>query len=980
MLFRQSALSSLARDTIVEEAGHMPDDIYPAFIGSGEIGLGLDATGLQGLNARTRQYRDTFSLMYDRTAVQDDLYIRRDSAVSKHEVLNTPLWNPSTNFLLMPCGWLDYTIEIDKQVYDTARLVAEATEWRREFSPITGIVKTSFRIGETRITWQAGVALDSVELDLLLEIVHLDARPRPVRVTVRCRQTTRAGTALATGGVETLYTVNFAYRSWQASTATSTAPVLDPIHVSWALGAHGDATYSAPPEWIAVTLTTKKIRFEGGFRLVTGSDRNNTHSRAHAEERLAEFRAHPVTDALAATAATWREFLNRGAELWIGDPMKEFLVLQGQYLMRAGAGWRNGVPMSTLFTQGITPATYWDSFFTADGMLRCGHIQEVRALCQWLTQTMAPKGRPHYWMTYHNGVPIETTDQAYQVVLSFAGIFIRLCECTRDADDLRRLAYPYLWRVSQYALDEVLQQDASGWHLKGEVAHDVDTGAQVASQQPGMLLWVIVCLSKCAQYAAQLGKDDPVVARCREVDAHFRTHPIDLTHPGMWDLWLPLLTGADPLADFGSWSRMALETLPKTPMNFYAIQPWWNFAVATSLSQTDHPDLALEIQNDGLNSISGLGNIDEVAYEAHGGGWAPFPTSTGPWLSSMMIGFADGSLWNDELLVCTRLPKRLANQYLRWRGVTTFNGGHVSGAYDPHRIEATIESAVPRPVRVKIPARIAGEPLTVRLDESPVAFQEDGETVLIQMPAGEHTIFITRDLAAPAEIVVAEPMNQGQLLVDLLRTKDHTIRWARDYDALPAAGRQARALVMDVSYVATPVDIARGLEAAVRENGLSLITLFHAGCVNVDGALAELSGVRATFDGTEREYWQTGATEHTWQLTDAGRRLLPGINVTLHVPCAGKFAPHLAKDVEVLATDETGRAVMTCRAVGRGKVYWIAFGSRVMNFGSIDKLHYAAKNLWTLGRDIQDDADLLWLKNEDSRGLLRAVVASTVNA
>ena len=94
MIFRQSALSSLTHDTVTEEAPRMPRDIYPAMIGSGEIGIGLDATGLQGLNTRTRQYRDTLSLMYDRTSVQDDLYIRHDSAISKHELVGEPLWNP----------------------------------------------------------------------------------------------------------------------------------------------------------------------------------------------------------------------------------------------------------------------------------------------------------------------------------------------------------------------------------------------------------------------------------------------------------------------------------------------------------------------------------------------------------------------------------------------------------------------------------------------------------------------------------------------------------------------------------------------------------------------------------------------------------------------------------------------------------------------------------------------------------------------
>jgi len=68
--------------------------------------------------------------------------------------------------------------------------------------------------------------------------------------------------------------------------------------------------------------------------------------------------------------------------------------------------------------------------------------------------------------------------------------------------------------------------------------------------------------------------------------------------------------------------------------------------------------------------------------------------------------------------------------------------------------------------------------------------------------------------------------------------------------------------------------------------------------------------------------------------------------------------------------------VVTRRPLGRGQVVWAATGSRVMDFGSIDKVHRAAKNLWTFGRDIQGDADLKWLRNEDCRSLLAALCGS----
>jgi hypothetical protein len=96
-------------------------------------------------------------------------------------------------------------------------------------------------------------------------------------------------------------------------------------------------------------------------------------------------------------------------------------------------------------------------------------------------------------------VPIETTDEGYQVVLAFAGICIRLYQGTRDDADLRQRAYPYVRRVAEYALAELLIEEKGTWLLKGMVAHDVDTASADAAKQRGMLLWVLVSVSKCAE-------------------------------------------------------------------------------------------------------------------------------------------------------------------------------------------------------------------------------------------------------------------------------------------------------------------------------------------------------------------------------------------------------------------------------------------------------------------------------------------------
>ena len=175
-----------------------------------------------------------------------------------------------------------------------------------------------------------------------------------------------------------------------------------------------------------------------------------------------------------------------------------------------------------------------------------------------------------------------------------------------------------------------------------------------------------------------------------------------------------------------------------------------------------------------------------------------------------------------------------------------------------------------------MPFRIAGEPLEVRMDGQRINVGEDGETVVAQMPSGQHHFTVGRDETAKADVVVAEPTDQGRPLSQLFREGGRRVRWARELDFFPIAARTAGAMVMNVSYAAMPPDTVAAIEAAVR-GGLTLVGLFHAGCLNVDRAMAELTGVRATFDGTEREYWGTASREATWRLTADGSSLLKGL-------------------------------------------------------------------------------------------------------
>ena len=75
MLFRQSSVSELTRDTVLERSERVRRDIYPLLLGSGVFTLATDATGMQGLNSRIPQYRESYSFEHNGFLIENNLRV-----------------------------------------------------------------------------------------------------------------------------------------------------------------------------------------------------------------------------------------------------------------------------------------------------------------------------------------------------------------------------------------------------------------------------------------------------------------------------------------------------------------------------------------------------------------------------------------------------------------------------------------------------------------------------------------------------------------------------------------------------------------------------------------------------------------------------------------------------------------------------------------------------------------------------------------
>ncbi len=753
-MFRHSAVSTVEPDHVIEAWDRLPLDIHPAYIGSGILALGLDATGLQGADFHTGKYRDTFS--YDSIGWLEYcmLYLYRDRVLSRHHGIDHAMvgFEKEPGFQSMPQGWLDYELAVDGEVYDTQRILAEGRAWRREMQPTKGRVETSFELAGIRLTWTVGMGLDAEELPIRFRAASNDGSVRSLQVTITFHHHLKDGRPIARGGVGVEESPEGIRRTWHATGDTSTADVYEDADLSYGWAAGPGMELSAESDRLVVRMADEADAWDWTCLLLTGCSRDGSHT---AESFRSRARAR--TSAAQQAEQSWSDYFASAFRLRIGDNELEYLVLITQYLLRAGGQWKHGLPLGTLFTTKFGARTFWDTFFAADGMLRCGHVREVRDICGWICRTMQPQGRPHCWMSYYDGgQPTNPVyDIAWHVTQAFSGICIRLYETTRDREDLEQRVYPYLRRVAEFAFDELFDLDDSGWYLRGTTAHDVGTERNEARKEKDLLAWLTVSVAKFADYAAVIGEQDPLVEKACSVRDWFRAHPIAVDHGG-WTPWLPYMALPGPLMDGEAW-RCAMKPVTR-PENHFIVplsdKPWDSFSTAASLLDQGYPEEAWLWMEGARMGVVGPGYWLESSYEHQCGGFTPYIPSGGSFLSCMTMMIVSSGLWRDELEIGTRLPRRLLSERMQWQHIRTFKGAVVSGSIAPDRLDVELTLDRPTEVTLRVPYRIAGGRLALHVNGGKVeTFAQDRsrETITLELESGHHHLELTSDVRTPAE-------------------------------------------------------------------------------------------------------------------------------------------------------------------------------------------------------------------------------------
>ncbi|MEI6083724.1 MAG: hypothetical protein WCS70_05425 [Verrucomicrobiota bacterium] len=867
--FHFSAVTKVEPFRVVETARRMPTDIFPFFLASRVLMLGVDATGMQGLDSHRAEF-PMYQSQYGSEPGVDDLYVFHSAMKSTHV---------SAQMLRMPLGWIEYTLEIAGKVFDAKAIVAKATDWEREFDLKRGTLRTSYRLAGVLVKLESWIVPGTVQP------VFKFTFSKPVIVRAYWRATLRTGEKLFPNATLGEFDV--------------TEKVLEPYRVS--VGVFGGKPIAG--EFGVERKGSGTIWFHFG-----SSQTGTLKPRKPGRISLRDY---------------WRDH----ATISTGDARRDWVYHFSLWLCDMGADMRFGVGCSGNFVPvHLGDKVFWDAHYIADGLLHAGGLPVAEQLVGWLHKVMRREGkRPFSWMVHYNGVADEE-DTGHTCIAAHAMTAAKVGRHTRDRR-VREQCRDIVQTVATYAVENFFRETERGWILAAPSTTDVTFSAEFTEKARNNTFVHCWFLSILAQ-AVEWGADEPH----RSILANFYLEQNDVEYLDQadgrtgerTDSYLPILCYP---TEGHRWlnrrkyymTRMRHEFSWATPATDVFQMPWPGCWGAASDMRFGLPDAAEMRLLRALQFVYGPGYFAEAASEVYLGTSQPYLTTCGSFLTAQSEQYFYSDFHETRLGIFRSLPR---NQELTTLSFTGLRGPGLSASakYSPTGLRAEITGRGQFDIELAIPYQLRGNPLAVRVNgrvvphDVPVLHEEHFGAENDWRPAmkPQTTLWIrgvklagrTRiEIVAarqpefdPAKVLALDWVGLGRQLAqpDWWLTN----RVERFWEELPKA---RRAVYTDGITPLAPARVEL-LEKWVLAGG-RLLVCFELG--------------NLPFTGLKLEH----AAGHRWEITTREVRF----GDVMFQDCI-RFKGEVAGDVQVLARDQDGHLYCTWRPVGAGGVLWIAAG------------------------------------------------------
>ncbi len=687
-LFPDSMVADLNSWSIIEKADHLPQNILPAFIGSGVIGIGLDASGMQNLDCKIASNPRYNKGKNSRT---DDLYIFRERMISSH----------LSHLNLMPLGYLEYDLEIDGKLLLPTDLLKNVSNWERAINIREASVRTTlvFKNGVV-LSITAFCPYETAMAWFRFELKSNDGVIHRVRLVPFLKLKVRP----EIGGGEILDSITS--REVRGSTASICGKALkagkhntyEDYELGYKLEAFGGETESDDTCLKAIyylDVSGKPIVRDLVVHCGSICESGNFDR---------SFLSHK---------ADWANYYDTGASISIGDPLREFLFNNSLYLLRSGGTFKNGYLLQFLLfhPENWFAGTFWDTTFTVDGLIKANQVGLAERFVRWLNESAKPAGRTFAWITRYDGssaMPSKWKDSGYFVNAAHAMSAIRLYETTQNKNLLKQIIYPLLRKIAVYSANAHFIKEGDHY-IGGGTGLDVNQPQE--TNQTFSTAWFAVVLKKAAEYATILGVDEKHRIHWAEIAKNLKLEKgeagyfasRDNPKPDHWLSMLLYPTEAMPLVELSDFKR---NRTVQCWLDTYGLQqPWCHFWQALSDMRLGEgwAEQADEYIKEGIGFVYGPGYFSEITPRGRNvEGLPPYLSAHSVFLAAIAEQFLSGSIWSNDTVFFANLPTALRNREISFGKLRTSRGLIASGKRSPQKIELVLEGECTFPLKIHL--------------------------------------------------------------------------------------------------------------------------------------------------------------------------------------------------------------------------------------------------------------------------------------
>lgn len=711
-MFMDSCTTKVLKDKLVEAATAVPLSIFPAYVGSGNTVMSIDASGMQGLNHGVQR---AFGSMPN----AGDLYTMSHGRIS--DVIDP--------MNVLPYGYFTWEYTFGDLHVNEQNLPDIAANWQRVIDLKEGSVTTSMLLGlQCSLQWKVSAILGRNVLIFELQTRGYDysngAIPPGNRAKIKMglNMKTRAGkpvydTAFYENGI--LHIDVQGHEHYQYNIKVSASDGARAYwHEGW-LGVELDAA-------LEQKYTSYKIMFDfDGVADVSQTEKLLAENLLRREQVFAD---RPLIEGL--------------------TDKEQFLYNNTQYLLMSCYNMQKGLPIGSpfYFPWCWKCGTFWDSHFVMDGLMRCGARKEADDFLEYLHKLLHfNPNKPFAWMSLYDGTPAiqDEQDCAPLVMCAHAMTAIKHYEYFQDREMLKKHGYPICLGVCEYAVRKLFGKKDGKWIISDAVSNDVVEEADEYNQT-FTLLWFLTILKKTLQIQELLGLEPD--ARYLDIICNYRIektedeymHSAGVTAKECrWASWVPFLlypTEAMPFVDMELFNKTREKyTYPQLYMEKQgSYQPWTEFMEAQSDYRRNKPWEADSLRQMGLSHSFGPGYFSEIGPKQQTCGLPPYISAHGTFLSSLLYQFIGTDIWNHhiELFICT--PDHYLTQPLKVTNVMCAGGIKVSAELDHNFVKAELVPmrACCVDVYAKMPARVAKENVSVLVNGKSIPFTMNSESIL----------------------------------------------------------------------------------------------------------------------------------------------------------------------------------------------------------------------------------------------------------